>query len=280
MQWREPVYLWAQLIPFLILVGWIVAERRRRYRLTTFGDPRLLGVSPHAARQFLTISLLILVIGASVAVLALPVDRKQTEGVPATPLVAILLDARLANSTRSEVGYSMDEVEDLVASIVEQAPGARYVLFRSGDPLQKVAPVTSDEKGLLLLMRRLRSAWRNNPSASLSKSVQEIAALENPGSLRIVVVTADPVEALPDLKEVKVLFVRVPAGGAGREAPGARRGKNWIRGDQVNELRDFLRENPILPASEPKGRWSYIQMFAALGFCALLAHSVLAGKIS
>lgn len=276
MQWREPVYLWALIIPLMILVGWIVAERRRRHRLATFGDARLLGVSLHAVRQLLTIVLLMLVIGSTIAVLALPVNRRLAEEVHGAPLVAILLDARLANSTRSEVGYSMDEVADLVASIVEQAPGARFVLFRSGDPLQKIAPITSDEKGLLLLMTRLRSAWQGNPSASLSKSIKELGALGKTGTMRTVVVTAEPVEDLPDLGEqagMKALFVRVRVGGSGREASG---GAQWIRADQVNELRDFLQPgNPVSPSSQPKRNWSYIQVFAAVGFFALLAHSVL-----
>ena len=274
MQWREPIYLWAQIIPLLVLVGWIVAERRRRHRLTTFGDPRVLGVSLQLARQFLTIALLIVVIGTTVAVLALPVDKREIEEAPTANLVAILLDARLENSTRSEVGYSLEEVEDLVASIVEQAPGARFMLFRSGDPLQKVAPITFDERGLLLLMSRLRPAWQNNPSASLSKSVKELGALGKAGTLRIVVVSAEPVEDLPGLGEqagTKVLFVRVR--GSSREAPG---GEQWIRADQVNELRDFLQPgNPVSPSSEPKRNWSYIQIFAAVGFFALIAHSVL-----
>src|SRR5687767_9448126 len=101
MQWREPVYLWALIIPLMILVGWIVAERRRRHRLATFGDPRLLGVSLHAVRQLLTIVLLTLIIGSTIAVLALPVNRTLAEEVHGAPLVAILLDARMANSTRS-----------------------------------------------------------------------------------------------------------------------------------------------------------------------------------
>ena len=273
MQWREPIYLWAQIIPLLVLLGWIVAERRRRHRLATFGDPRILGVSFQAARHFLAIALLILVIGTTVAVLALPVDKKQTKEAPTVTQVAILLDSRLANSTRSEVGYSMDEVEDLVASIVEQAPGARFMLFRSGDPLQKITPITSDEKGLLLLMSRLRSEWQHNSSVSLSKSVKELRALGKARAQRIVVITAEPVEDMSDLRkehpEMKLIFVRLP----GREAPGEQQ-ENWIRADQVNELRDFLRQGEeVVPASQPKKNWSYIQIFAAFGFCALLVRS-------
>ena len=276
MQWREPIYLWAQIIPFLVLVGWIVAERRRRHRLTTFGDPRVLGISLQLARQFLTIALLIVVIGSTVALLALPIDKREIEEAPTANLVVILLDARLENSTRSEVGYSLEEVEDLVASIVEQAPGARFMLVRSGDPLQKVAPITFDERGLLLLMSRLRSAWQNNPSASLSKSVKELGAKGKGRTQRIVVVTAEPVEDLPDFGEqagTKVLFVGVRVGGSSREVPG---GEQWIRADQVNELREFLQPGiPVSLSSQPKRNWSYIQIFAAFGFCALLAHSML-----
>ncbi len=282
MRWFYPKLFWAQMIPLLVVLGWILAERSRRRRLGVFGDSRILGVPALLSRRTSALAVLVLGFAATSAILPMPAREDSGKGVvPA--LVEILLDSKLFDDTGSEGSSALDAADYQVRAIFQMARLSHFSVYRSARPIELLVPATSDSQGLLIVMGRLRQERQRGDLSPLSESVDALVRRESSKRQwlrKIVVITSQPYQALSgSLSSSQIgpslLWVRLTT--EDRQPIVRSKETSWIWSDDSPALREFLTSNK---GQEPEEEgvlagYSYIQYLAGVAFLAFLFEALL-----
>lgn len=276
MYWKSPGYLWAEVVPGLLVLCWVLTEWMGRRRLRELGDPKVLGVSRPWIRQFAAFLLLVLGIASAAAVLPLPA-LKAENAVPETPEIVILLDV---NSLAPAAERLWPALKDAVQALVEQAPGSRFSVVASGSPPEVLVPPTIDARGVQIIISRLRFTLQPRPGTDLSETLAHFAGRQR-GALansHMVIVTALPVEEMEQASAISiknvpgVLLVQVSGGGAPTQYGWRTSMGAWTWTTRAESTRSLL----TATAGEPLKlhRLSLVQWFALFGFLLLSAEFV------
>jgi hypothetical protein len=276
MYWRNPVYLWAEVVPGLLVVCWVLTEWIGRRRLRRLGDPRVLGVSRSWVWQFVAVLLLVLGLASGAAVLPLPASKTEN-AVPETPETVILLDV---NSLAPAAERLWRTLEDGLQAVFEQAPASRFSVVASGSPPEVLVPPTLDTRGVQIIISRLRFELQPRSGADLSETLAHFAGRQR-GALansHLVVVTALPVEEVEQASAIStenmrgVLLVRV-SGGGGSAQYGCRTSMGgWTWTANLESARNLL---TATTGERPESRrMSLVQWCALFSFLLLSAEFV------
>ncbi|MGA2263704.1 MAG: hypothetical protein ABSH28_19985 [Acidobacteriota bacterium] len=266
MHWRNPAFLWFEIVPGVALVGWVVSEWLRHHRLKSFGDPMVLGIAiPWVPR---TAALLVLLLGLASAAAVIPLPASNLEEAPAkTPEILIMLDVPPTESAEDPI---WDALEGAVQALLDQGTGARFGVLASGWPPEVLVYPTVDAKGLQIIVSRQRFVMQRTTRLGLPETLSRYVGQKPAGSSnsRLVVVTALPPEEIERLSSTRqgglpdILFVRLGRGSAAAQygyqsATGA-----WTWSSHSSKIRDIMKIS--LTGSSLIGRVTPIQWFALL----------------
>jgi hypothetical protein len=222
MHWERPSYLWIQIVPVLLFIGWIVSEYLRRRRLTDFGDTQVLGLSFPRVPRIAALLMMVSGLGSTVALLALPAWDMRTAPVSA-PEVKIQLDLPSFGPAQPRLWESL---ETAVRTILERSSGSRFSVLASGWPPEVLVYPTADLIGLQMVVSRVRfEAQEASPvslAVMLARYAQPPQGGDSPAS-RVIVVTAAPAEEIEHLyanqrdRVSGLMFARLSAGAAPAE---------------------------------------------------------------
>lgn len=245
MYWQDPAYLWIELLPGLLLAGWIVSEVAGMRRLKVFGDPLVLGVSVPWGLRIAALFLLLLGIACATAVIPLPA-MNQANAAADVHTICILLDLHSLEGADDQTWESYDAA---IQALAEQDPGTRFSAIALGSPSRVIVYPTVDKQGFQILLARLRFETLPGNAPDLAKGMAAYADSQRDQSraARSFIVTAlpaDEVERISDSKAGRDLdFVYAVVSGGRPPIQYARRS---ISGDlvwttQVADLRQALR---------------------------------------
>lgn len=294
MHWMRPSWLWAEILPLLVLSAAVVGYGLQRRRLERFGDCQVLGVSDHTIRRAASALLLAFGIACVAAVPAGPY-REEQDVAMAVPAIEILLDFKSAGESKREAESLWEDLCDSVDSLVALSPSCRFSVYCAGNPLELLVPETLDAQGLLLV---LNGTLPPNAGGRPDRLQEALAALL-PRKARneqrsVVVVSTRTREELTRLSlleaqpAVNPLFLRIAAetGFAEYGIHRVKGGWSWSR--QPAFLRSYLDSSMRADQQRPSlwGRFSAMQFFAFAGFfllsveciCPLLVRSSDGGK--
>jgi hypothetical protein len=276
MYWRNPGYLWAEVVPGLLVVCWVLTEWIGRRRLRKLGDPEVLGVSHSWVWQFVALLLLVLGLASGAAVLPLPA-LKAENAVPKTPEIVILLDV---NSLAPAAERLWRTLEDGVQAVVEQAPGSRFSVVASGSPPEVLVPPTVDARGVQIIISRLRLALQPRSGTDLSETLAHFTGRQRSAlaNSHLVVVTALPVEEVGQASAISienmpgVVLVRVSGDGAPAQYGWRTSMGGWTWTTKPESTRNLL---TATTGGRPESRrLSLVQWCALFSFLLLSAEFV------
>ncbi len=289
MVWRHPTYLWAEIVPAVVLLAWAVAERRRKRRLEAFGDAGVMGLSlpwlPRAAGVFF----LIMGLASAAALMPLPAYESEEKGA-VTPVTRLLIDVRSMDFEDDRIWQSM---EDAVREVLQQTSGLYHSVVIPGRPLETWIPATEDGNGLQMLLTRLRLEIQRDAHPQLAEIIHAAAGSSRPAATccNLVIFTALPAAEIENLlvespvSTMDLLFVSLAKGGDpvqfGRRSGEA--GWTWTTRSEsfrVSAGETLQREN------QAQRNFSTLQQLASLAFllftlefiCSLAARSTRTGE--
>lgn len=249
MYWQKPDYLWAELIPGLLLVSWIVSEVLHWRRLRVFGDPIVLGITvPWVSR---IAALLMLLLGAACAAAVIPLPAvTEDSAAEGSPVIELLVDVHALESANER---TWEAFEAVLQALVEQVPGARFSAIALSSPPEILVYPTIDTQGLQIMLARLRFEMprSNNPDLARSLSDYAKSRLGAPAVARSVVITALPPGDLErigaSVNDNNPGFVFANVSGGSVPIQYARRGDagNMVWTAQAADLRQFLDASQI-----------------------------------
>jgi hypothetical protein len=236
------------MLPGLLILGWILSEVMRRRRLTTFGDPKVLGISAPWIARVAALLLLCFGIAFAAAVVGLP-EWKEVNAPRAAPGIQILVDTQSLESGEEQIWEAFDIS---LQSILDQAHGMLFSAATTGSPGEVIVYPTEDANGLQIILSRLRFEPRPrdtlDPALTLEKQVSR-QRVQMPNS-RFVVMTAAPsdeVERLaPALKDkaADVVFVRISTGSRPVQFGTRAVGGSFSWTTNAADLQIFLKPDP------------------------------------
>ncbi len=199
MKWQEPSYLWIELIPALLLLGWVYSEAHRLRRLRAFGDPDLLGVSGRWGPR--VGALAALVSGVAFAAAVIPMPAFRVTNTPAkVPVVEILLDME---SLEGMEDSGWETFDSSLQVLLGSSPSVRYSAITLGTPSEVVVYPTVDTQGLQTVLSRMRFVAVAGGKTEFRQAWEQYAASRIQGlptSCRVIVTAlpADEVERISD----------------------------------------------------------------------------------
>jgi len=226
MVWFFPGYYWMEIIPGLLLVGWLLSELQFRRRLRRFGDARILGIAFPWLPRLAAAMISALGVALAAAILPLPATGGKT---PISPVTNIVFD--LPASRAPDPGGN-ERAGAAVRALFAQTPEARFRLLASEPALGTLVPATADTKGFEMLLEGLPAPVHPRRSETLA-ALQERVRRESAESQYVVLtgLPARDLERIPvsrPLEFSRILFV-LPAA-EGRGAAMGRRAANgtWL----------------------------------------------------
>ncbi len=278
MHWQNPTYLWAEILPGLLLLSWIVSEVMRARRLKVFGDPRVLGVSVPWVPRIAALVMLLLGVGFAAAVIPLPVGNEVNRTAGA-PVIQLLVDIHSLEGAEDQTWEAFDAA---IPVLVERFPGARYSATALGSPAEVLVYPTEDWQGLQIILARLRFGFPSGSRADLAQALAkyEVSRRGQNGNVRSIVITAlpaDEVERAADSMsagQVDFFFARVSGGLPQIRYFHRNPAGNWVWTAHVTDLQQLLRAEA--PVTGRKAWLSPAQWFALLAVIFLCAEYICA----
>jgi hypothetical protein len=283
MYWQNPTYLWAEILPGLLLLGWIISEVVHLRRLKIFGDPLVLGVSVPWVPRIAALFMLLLGIACAAAVIPLPAMHEATSAAD-VPIIQVLVDVHSLESAEDQTWEAFDAA---LQALVEQVPGTRFSAIALGSPAEVLVYPTVDMQGLQIILARLRFASPPGNKLDLAQALLNYAASQRGQSrtARSIVVTALPadeverVSASVNGSDFDFLFANISS-----DSPPIQYGHRNAAGDLVWTARAADLQQPLKADQTRFGRRAYLnptQWFALMAviflcveyICSLSARS-------
>ncbi len=216
MYWQNPTYLWAEILPGLLLLSWIISEVMHLRRLKIFGDPLVLGVSVPWVPRIAALFMLLLGIACAAAVIPLPAMH-EADSAADVPMIQVLVDVHSLESAEEQTWEAFDTA---IQALVNQVPGTRFSAIALGAPAEVLVYPTVDMQGLQIILARLRFEFPAGNRPELAQALSNYAASQHGQSraARFIVVTALPadeverVSAAMNSSDFDCLFAMISSG--------------------------------------------------------------------
>jgi hypothetical protein len=274
MLWRSPLYLWIEVLPGLLILGWLLSEARRRRRLMNFGDPEILGISTPWISRVAALLLLISGIAGAAAVIALP-ERKEIKTPRAAPGIQILVDMQSLESGEEQLWENFDIA---LQSILDQAHGMLVSAATAGSTGEVVVYPTEDAKGLQIILSRLRFAPRSEVAINLAQALDKQTGLQKVQApeMRFVVVTGAPSDEVERLaialkdKVANLIFVSISTGSRPVQFGAGAPDGSLVWTSMASDIQRYLKPNP--DGARVNARIELTQWFALAALVLLCAE--------
>jgi hypothetical protein len=199
MNWQNVSYSWIEVLPGLLLLGWVYSEVRHLRRLRILGDPMVMGVSASWALRIAALAALLAGVACAAAVVPLAGLHATNAGVN-KQVIEILMDTRSMEGLEDSAWEAFDSSMQI---LFDQAQGARFSAIAFGVSSEVLVYPTVDTQGLLTILARLHFRAASEGKPELREALEKYAAAKDTelSSSRRVILTAlptDEVERITD----------------------------------------------------------------------------------
>jgi hypothetical protein len=262
------------IVPLLVMLSYL-AERLRYRRLSSFGEPIVLGVNAGWVRPLATLSLFVAGIGLIAAIPDLPRTKEE-----AVPSVAFLLDSSSWEGSMWSGEESSRNLSDCLQVMMQQIPATHFAVLDLQDETKSIVPPTSDSTGLLMTIVGWHPQARNTSGVGLPRAIGLMTEKKKEGRVsytQFVIVSARSVAGVEQLgnalKQVSAdVLYACPRTTDSPMRFGARAGDLW---GWTTDARILSRsgDHSVPTAWPQRAGLSATQVFALLGFLLLSLES-------